>query len=670
LLSIIQGAKQMKKLITCLLVIMFFTSQINIVQASSNHEEVLIMFDEKVNREIVTNSGGEIKHTFKHLPMVSAVVTAGNVSLIKNNPNVEFVQSNTKTQSNGQVTDWGITKILAQRAWNSNFTGKGVKIAILDTGITPHNDLQISGGVSYKTYTKSYNDDNGHGTHMAGIIGAKNNSFGSVGVAPDALLYAVKVLDKEGKGEIDTLIKGIEWSISNKMNIINLSLSVEEQVDSPALRAVLDKAYSSGILIVGAAGNHGRSNASGDTVEYPARYSTVIAVSATDSGNRRLSNSATGPTVEVSAPGANVYSTYLNNGYAKMSGTSVASSFVSGNLALLKERYPTLSNKSIRLKLQHLTLDLGAGGKDTAYGYGLIQAPSNKGKVQRLAGKNRFEVAVNVADKGFASDDTSNTLILANYNAFADALAASPLAYKFNAPILLTHSDRLTTETKNEIIKLKPDEVIIVGGTGSINNIVLNEVDGLVNNVRRIAGKDRFEVSYNIAKELNGATTAIVANGLNFPDALAIAPYAAKQKYPILLTVPTRLPNETKAALNGIQNTIVVGGPASVGTDVYSQLPHPIRIGGKDRYEVSTNIIKELNLSTDQAYLATGLTFADALTGSVLAAKNNAPLLLTGKDRLPATVSAIVKERKILDFTILGGTGSVGDSIQTTLENQ
>ncbi|WP_226536075.1 cell wall-binding repeat-containing protein [Fictibacillus halophilus] len=660
----------MKKLISLILVTIFFTSQINIVHASSNHEEVLIMFDEKVNREIVTSSGGEIKHTFKHLPMVSAVVPAGKVTSIKNNPNVEFVQSNTKTQSNGQITDWGINKLVTQSAWSSGYTGKGVKIAILDTGITPHNDLQISGGVSYKSYTKSYNDDNGHGTHMAGIIGAKNNDFGSVGVAPDALLYAVKVLDREGKGEIDTLIKGIEWSISNKMNIINLSLSLEEQVDSPALRAVLDKAYNSGILIVGAAGNHGRSNGSGDTVEYPARYNTVIAVSATDSGNRRLSNSATGTTVEVSAPGGNVYSTYLNNGYAKMSGTSVASSFVSGNLALLKERYPTLTNKSIRSKLQHLTLDLGAGGKDTSFGYGLIQAPSNNGKVQRLAGKNRFEVAVNVAEKGFASDNTSNTLILANYNAFADALAASPLAYKFNAPILLTHSDRLTTETRNEIIKLMPDEVIIVGGTGSINNNVLNEVDGLVNKVRRIAGKDRFEVSYNIAKELNDATTAIVANGLNFPDALAIAPYAARQKYPILLTVPTRLPNETKAALNGIQNTIVVGGPASVGTDVFNQLPQPIRIGGKDRYEVATNIIKELNLSTDQAYMATGLTFADALTGSVLAAKNNAPLLLTGKDRLPASVATIVKDKNILEFTILGGTGSVADSIQTTLENQ
>ncbi|MFG6495366.1 cell wall-binding repeat-containing protein [Fictibacillus sp. UD] len=662
----------MKKIALYLLVITFFFSQISFVQADSAKEEVIIVFNEKVNEEIIAENGGKVKHTFKYLPMVTASVPAHKLNTLESNPAIKFIQVNKKVQAEGQVTDWGISKIVAQRAWSSSFTGKGIKIAILDTGISPHNDLSISGGVSFKSYTKSYYDDNGHGTHMAGIIGAKNNGYGSVGVAPDALLYAVKVLDKEGKGEIDTLIKGIEWSITNKMNIINLSLSLEEQVDSPALRQVLEKAYNSGILIVGAAGNHGKSTGSGDTVEFPARYNTVIAASAIDSSNKRLSNSATGSAIEVTAPGANVYSTYSNpkDGYARLSGTSVASSFVSGNLALLKERYPGLSNSAIRAKLQHLTLDVGAGGKDSIFGYGLIQAPSNKGKVQRLAGKNRFVVAVNVAEQGFASDPGSNKVILANYNAFADALAASPLAYKHNAPILLTQSDRLTAETKAEIMKLNPEEVIIVGGTGSVSNAVYSEVDGLIKDVRRIAGKDRFEVSSNIAKELNEATTAIVANGLNFPDALAIAPYAARQKYPILLTVPTRLPDETKAALNGIQNTIVVGGPASVGTDVYNKLPNPKRIGGKDRFEVSTNIIRELNLPTERAYLATGLTFADALTGSVLAAKNNAPLLLTGKDRLPASVSTIVKEKKIYDFTILGGTGSVADSIHTTLENQ
>ncbi|WNB92670.1 cell wall-binding repeat-containing protein [Bacillus sp. NEB1478] len=660
----------MKKIALCLLLITVFFSQINNVNADSKQEDVIILFNKEINKDIVEKNGGRVKHTFKQLPMVTATIPANKLTLLKNDSSIKSVQINQKIQAEGQVVDWGINKTATPRAWSSNFTGKGVKIAILDTGISPHNDLQISGGVSFKSYTKSYYDDNGHGTHMAGIIGAKNNSFGSVGIAPNASLYAVKVLDKTGEGEIDTLIKGIEWSITNKMDIINLSLSLEEQVDSQALRAVLQKAYNSGILIVGAAGNHGRSNGSGDTVEYPARYNTVIAAAAIDSSNRRLTNSATGSTVEISAPGGNIYSTYLNNGYARMSGTSVASSFVTGDLALLKERYPGASNSTLRSKLQELTLELGANGKDPFYGYGLIQSPSNKGKVQRLAGKNRFEVAVNVAERGFASDSSSNIVIIANHDAFADALAASPLAYQYNAPILLTQADKLTTETKNEITKLNPEEVIVVGGSGSVSNKVFNEVDSLVKNVRRIAGKDRFEVSFNIAKEIGGAETAIVANGLNFPDALAIAPYAARNKFPILLTIPNRLPAETSNALQGVKKTIVVGGPASVSEDVYKHLPNPMRIGGKNRFEVSTNIIKDLRLPANQAFLATGLTFADALTGSVLAAKNNAPLLLTGRDRLPDIVSTLVKEKGTLQMTILGGNGSVSGAIQTRLENQ
>lgn len=662
-----KGKTTMKRLILSFFIFTIFFSQTDFVYSEPNQKEVLILYKDKVNKDIVLKAGGKVKHTFKHVPMLTAIVPENKLTSLKDIDVIDSIQSNEKIKVEGQVIDWGINKMQAQRSWSSGFTGKGVKIAILDTGIAPHNDLQISGGVSFKSYTKSYNDDNGHGTHMAGIIGAKNNSIGSVGIAPNAKLYAVKVLDKQGLGEIDTLMKGIEWSITNKMDIINLSLSLEEQVDSPALRKILEKAYNSGIIIVGAAGNRGKSNGTGDTVEYPARYNTVIAVSATNSSNRRLSTSATGPTVEVAAPGGSIYSTYLKNGYAKLSGTSAASSYVSGNVALLKERYPALSNQSLRLKLQHLTLDLGSKGKDVSFGYGLIQAPSNKGTVIRIAGKNRFEVAVNVARKGFGS---SQTVVLANHNAFADALAASPLAYKYDAPILLTQTDRLTTETKNEIIKRNPREVIVIGGTGSVSQNVYNEVDGIVSEVRRIEGKDRFEVSYNIAKELNEATTAIVANGLNFPDALSIAPYAASQKYPILLTVPNRLPNETKAALTNIKNTIVVGGPASVSKEVYSLLPNPKRIGGKDRYEVSTNIIKDLNLSVNHAFIATGSTFADALTGSVLAAKNNAPLLLTGKDRLPTTVSMLFKEKKVLEFAILGGTGSVAESIQTTLENQ
>ncbi|MGN7298765.1 cell wall-binding repeat-containing protein [Ferdinandcohnia sp. SAFN-114] len=284
--------------------------------------------------------------------------------------------------------------------------------------------------------------------------------------------------------------------------------------------------------------------------------------------------------------------------------------------------------------------------------------------VNRISGKNRFEVAVNISNQGWP--EKADTVILTNYTAYADALAASPLAYQEDAPILLTHQDRLSVETKAELNRLKPKKIIIVGGTGSVDESVAKELTNEgYSNIERIGGKNRYEVSYRIAQRVSNTDTAIVADGRNFPDALAIAPYAAKNGYPILLANGNNLPDETIQALKEkqIQNTIVVGGNASVGNDVYIQLPSPQRISGKDRYEVAANVIRDLNLNPSSVYIATGATFADALTGSVLAAKENASLVLTRQDRLPDSSLSLLSERKITKHKILGGTGSVGNSV-------
>ncbi|MEK5444542.1 cell wall-binding repeat-containing protein [Fredinandcohnia sp. FSL W7-1320] len=284
--------------------------------------------------------------------------------------------------------------------------------------------------------------------------------------------------------------------------------------------------------------------------------------------------------------------------------------------------------------------------------------------VNRISGKNRFEVAVKISNQGWP--EKADTVILTNYTAFADALAASPLAYQEDAPILLTHQDRLSDETKSELNRLKPKRIIIVGGAGSVGENVVKEVtnEGF-SNIERIGGKNRYEVSYHIAQRLGNTSTAIVADGRNFPDALAIAPYAAKNGYPILLAKGNNLPDETMLALKEkqIQNTIVVGGDASVGNVVYNQLPSPQRISGKDRYEVAANVIRDLDLNPSSVYIATGTTFADALTGSVLAAKENASLVLTRQDKLPDSSLSILSERKMTKHKILGGTGSVGYSV-------
>lgn len=287
----------------------------------------------------------------------------------------------------------------------------------------------------------------------------------------------------------------------------------------------------------------------------------------------------------------------------------------------------------------------------------------------RLDGANRFVVASKITANSWGND--AETVILANYNAFADALSAAPLAYKHKGPILLTQKDFLTGDAKKDIQNIMPSQVIIVGGTGSVSDKVVNDIKSINSNisVRRIGGADRFEVAQKISSELGTPGTSIVANGMNFPDALAIAPYAARKGYPILLTQPNKLPAKTEAALksNKTTKTIIVGGPASVGTTVYSKLPAPKRIGGANRFEVAANILKELNMSSNRAFVATGLTFADALTGSVYAAKQDAPLLLTMPTYVPAETKSVIDSQLISDFTVLGGTASVSNTVMADL---
>lgn len=252
-------------------------------------------------------------------------------------------------------------------------TGKGVKIAILDTGISNHSDLNVVGGVSTVDYTTSYQDDHGHGTHVAGIIGAKDNNTGITGIAPNAELYAVKVMNQNSEAFNADVIEGIQWAIDNDMDIINMSIGLNRE--NVEMKELLDEAYNKGILIVASAGNYGNASATDNSVMYPAKYDSVIAVGAVDQTKSRWTKSSTGSAVEVVAPGVDVISTYVNNQFAKTSGTSQAAPFVSGLLALYKEAYPEKSNVEIRSMLQENTEDLGVTGRDSEYGFGLVKIP-------------------------------------------------------------------------------------------------------------------------------------------------------------------------------------------------------------------------------------------------------------------------------------------------------
>ncbi len=337
------------------------------------NEKVIIIFKDEIDKKLVDKVNGEIEQIAENLPVVTGEIPVTAIPQLEKDKDVLAVEPDQIVKVSGQIQDWGIENVNASKAWQATYTGSGTKIAVLDTGISQHEDLVVAGGISFTSYTTSYSDDNGHGTHVAGIIGAKNNQIGTVGVASEASVYAVKVLGANGSGYLSDIIAGIDWAITNDMDIINLSLGTTG--DSLALRQAVDRAYSKDILVVASAGNSGKFDGGGDTVQYPARYDSTIAVSAIDIEHHRGTFSSTGNTVEIAAPGVSILSTYLNNKYVKMDGTSMAAPYVTGILALWKQAYPNLSNRELREKLQNTAKDLGVTGRDTFFGYGLAQAP-------------------------------------------------------------------------------------------------------------------------------------------------------------------------------------------------------------------------------------------------------------------------------------------------------
>ena len=346
--------------------------------AENEEKQLLTVFDEKISMEeiktLVSAKGGTVLETYGQVAVASIKMPTYAIDEFLAQPEVKSAEEDFVLQLKVQQVDWGVETVKAPAAWNSGFTGKGVKVAVIDSGIAPHEDLKIAGGISTVDYTSSYADDQGHGTHVAGTIAARNNSLGLKGVAYDTELYAVKAFDQNGAARLSDIIEGVDWSISNGMDIVNLSAGT--QTESAAFRTVVDRAYANGLLIVAAAGNDGAPDGLDDTVDYPARYSSVIGVGAVDSYSKRAIFSSTGPAVEVAAPGVRVLSTYLRGEYAYLSGTSMAAPHVTGELALLKQAYPDLSNEELRIVMTEKTKDLGAAGRDPYFGYGLIQLSS------------------------------------------------------------------------------------------------------------------------------------------------------------------------------------------------------------------------------------------------------------------------------------------------------
>ncbi len=291
---------------------------------------------------------------------------------------------------------WGVDWIDAERVWGGeedatdvvlgNYAGENIKVGIIDSGIDyTHPDLDDNyvTGIDYVNNDNNPYDDEGHGTHVAGIVGAEDNDVpGIIGVAPKVSLYGIKVLDSSGKGSFSNIIAGIDWAIENDMDIINLSLG--GPFGTTALKEATNRAWDAGVIVVAAAGNKGWYL---DLFYYwwvcaPAKYDKSIAVanlepepSSTDPTSvTRHSSSCTGSSLDVSAPGTLILSTYPSNTYYEGTGTSMAAPMVAGTCALILSANPWFTPDDVRDILIATVEDLGDSGHDNKYGYGQINA--------------------------------------------------------------------------------------------------------------------------------------------------------------------------------------------------------------------------------------------------------------------------------------------------------
>ncbi len=319
-------------------------------------------------RDAVKGAGGTVRHAFKSSNSLAIQVPAAALDGLRKNKLVSAVELDGKLTAFDHGPDtgdleyenaWGVEHIGSKAVHDAGIKGNGVKVAIIDTGLDYiHDDPDDSpyvvdpefqlgdnyaGGFDFFNNDTDPYDDNGHGTHVAGILGAQKNGYLVAGVAPQAEIYALKVLDATGNGDYSGLIAALEWSVANGIDVVNMSLGGHEV--SAALQSAVEYAADNGIVLVAASGNVVTIQElfAGCPVAYPAAYPDVLSTTFTNPNDALTGFSCTGPQVDFASPGDNVISTVPTGacmfctpqGYSAQSGTSMASPHLAGTAALL-----------------------------------------------------------------------------------------------------------------------------------------------------------------------------------------------------------------------------------------------------------------------------------------------------------------------------------------------
>jgi subtilisin family serine protease len=325
-------------------------------------------------REVcVKHKGVQILHCHKYFPFIVANIE--NIQFFHNHPAFSLVEEDiqirvhrsTSSVHNQPVSHvpWNIQAVHAPAVWSQSM-GEGIRVGVLDTGIAySHPALRghVAGGYNIIAGNRNFMDDNGHGTHVSGIIAARR-SGGLYGVSPGVALYGIKAMDRDGNGRISDVIRGIEWAIDHNIQVLNMSLGSSSY--NAALEHATRKAHQKGMILVASAGNNGER---GGTIDYPARFPWVISVGAVDRDMKRAAFSSTGGRIDIMAPGVDIRSAWKGGGYKVESGTSMSAPHVSGGAALILSRNSGMNSVRAQRYLVQLSKRLGPRRE---YGHGIL----------------------------------------------------------------------------------------------------------------------------------------------------------------------------------------------------------------------------------------------------------------------------------------------------------
>ena len=698
-------------------------------------KELIVCFKESPSPEVYKKLGGFGKVQIKKLGGKSWLISFSSekekrksIERLKELPEVECVEENKPFKLAFTPNDpyfpyqWHLKQIGMESAWSESTGTPSVVVAIIDSGVAYENygiyrrapDLggtNFVPGYDFVNNDSHPNDDNGHGTHIAGTIAqTTDNGIGTAGIAFNCSIMPLKAFDESGTAWLDEVVEAFYWAADNGADVINCSFYSTSH--SEALHEAVRYAYNKGVIIIAATGNDGS-----DSLGFPAAYSEVISVGSVGYDKTIASYSNCGTELDFVAPGGSgeisfkvgsqsvsdfVYQeTFDPPNYSRffiygIAGTSQATAHVSGLVALLLSH--GLESDEIYSFLREGAQDLGTTGYDLTYGWGLIQADKSLSDLFEPNDSTPSAYGPIFYDYSYYSYLTTQTdvdyfLIQANASgSLKVTLSQIPSGANYDLELYNSSGSLVgsSTQSGNKAESLEVNvssgnyylKIYSVSGSSDEKPYCLRVEGSAGASVSRQFGFSRIETAVDISQRTfpSGSNYVILATGYNFPDALAGAPLAYSYNAPLLLTSFHSLPDVVKDEIKrlGASKAIILGGTLAVSASVESELKSMglsvTRISGANRFETAVKIAEKLKQregNPGKVVIATGYDFPDALSASPLAAAKNYPILLVKTTSIPSETKSFLQSlpSSSRSALIMGGTLAVSSSVESEIKS-